>query len=371
MMKLVPIKKRNKKTPVIALAAAIALSIPVVAAPIPQAAAQETTQHRIITQAYTIDGTRVELPTINVDGSTYIGLRSLNNQLGLTTNWSPTTRVVTIEGNKRTMTTELSDTYATTYTLNGQTMYGEPPIIQDGTTYMPVRFLLERMGYGIGYDAPSRTVSITKIAENDLTIETAKIESAEGEPSLLVHYPQISGYANAEAQARINEFLKQQAEERAEAAAGDLATAEADNAELEAESPDLTVPASTFDGTYLITYNEQDKLSLYVDYYLYTGGAHGITDRVAYTFDLTTGEQLSLQQAAEGNADYVAIINDAIKRQLAAGAYTFMEPFTSIDPAEQRFFLKHDALVVYFGVYEYTAYAEGIPQFPVPFTAFK
>jgi len=38
-----------------------------------------------------------------------------------------------------------------------------------------------------------------------------------------------------------------------------------------------------------VTYNEQDKLSLYVDYYSYTGGAHGSVARVTYTFDLKTG----------------------------------------------------------------------------------
>ena len=370
MKKLKPVTKRNKKTPVIALAAAIALSVPVVAAPVPQAAAQQT-QYQVQPQTYSIDGNQVELPTINVDGSTYIGLRSLNTELGLTTNWSPTAREATVDGNNRTMTVNFTDTNLSEYTLNGQQIYGASSIIQDGTTYIPVRFLLERMGYGIAYDASSRTVGITKIAENDLTIETAKIESAEDEPHLLVHYPQIAGYANQEAQDRINAFLKEEAEQRAASGAEEIAQAEADNADAEASNPDLTIPAASFDGTFLVTYNEQDKLSVYVDYYIYTGGAHGITDRVGYTFDLSTGEQLSLQEAAEGNANYVDIINDSIHRQLDAGAYQFMEPFESIDLTEQDFFLKHDAVVVYFGVYEYTAYAEGIPEFPVPFTAFQ
>lgn len=370
MKKLTPVKKRNKKTPVIALAAAIALSVPVLAAPIPQAAAQET-QYQVQTQTYSIDGAQVELPTINVDGSTYIGLRSLNTELGLTTNWSPVNREVTVEGNNRLMTVDLSDPNISEYNLNGQTMYGASAIIQDGTTYMPVRFLLERIGYGIAYDSGTRTVGITKIAENDLTIETAKIESAAGEPHLLVHYPQIAGYANEEVQTSINAFLKEEAEKHAASAKEEIERADADNADAEAGNPDLTIPPASFDGTFLVTYNEQDKLSLYVDYYVYTGGAHGITNRIGYTFDLTSGEQLSLQDAAGGNAAYVDLINTSIQRQLDAGAYQFMEPFETIDPAEQGFFLKHDAVVVYFGVYEYTAYAEGIPEFPVPFTAFK
>ncbi|MFS0726951.1 stalk domain-containing protein [Paenibacillus sp. 1P07SE] len=366
MMRPKPVKKRSKKTPMIALAAAIALSVPAVAAPIPQASAQ----HLVQTQTYAIDGTRVDLPTINIDGTTYIGLRSLNTSLGLNTNYSPINREVHVEGNNRTMTIDLSEPVSA-YFFNDQRVYGMSAIVQDGTTYMPVRFLLERMGYGISYDAAAKTVGITQIQENDLTIETHKIESGEGEPHVLVHYPQVSGYADEEAQASVNAFLKEQAEQRAAAGAEEIARAQSENDAAEADNPDLTIPPVSFDGTYLVTYNEQDKLSLYVDYYSYTGGAHGITDRAAYTFDLTTGEQLSLQDAANGRADYVEVINDSIQRQLDAGAYHFMEPFESIDTADQNFFLKHDAIVVYFGVYEYTAYAEGIPEFPVPFTAFE
>ena len=39
----------------------------------------------------------------------------------------------------------------------------------------------------------------------------------------------------------------------------------------------------------------QDRLSLYVDYYQYTGGAHGLTERRAYNIDLKTGKELTLK----------------------------------------------------------------------------
>ncbi|SDD49010.1 Protein of unknown function [Paenibacillus sp. UNCCL117] len=334
----------------------------------PAYAAAEADRLNVMDSPMVIDGKPVAVPAANVDGDTYIGLRALNEQLGLKTGWDADTRTVTVSGRGRTLKLGLDS--LNDYTINGQQIYGLPAMIQDGSTYMPLRFLLEQMGYGISYDAPTRTVGIVTIEENMLSVETRTISEEGKKKSLLVHYPQIVGFGDQVVQDKINAFLKMEAESHAAAGRLTLASAAADNEEAEASHPDITIPPVSFEGRYTVTYNEQGKLSLYVDYYSYTGGAHGMIARVPYTFDLTTGSLVTLQEAAEGNAKYVDIINEAVHRQIEESGLPLLHPFETIEP-NRSYFLKHGALVVYFSQYEYTAYAEGMPQFEIPMRAFR
>lgn len=332
-----------------------------------QAYAETASPLVLVSQPFAIDGTSTALPAGNVNGNTYIGLRELNEQLGLTTEWNPDTRIVTASGRGRTMTLG-ADTG--TYTLNGQNIYGLPAILQDGTVYMPLRFLLEQMGYGISYDPVTRVIGIETIEENALTIETSTISEAQDKQTLLVHYPQLAGFADTEVQRSINAFLKEEAETNAKWGREELATAAAVNAELEAGDESIKIPPVTYEANYRITYNQKNRLSLYVDYYLYTGGAHGSTQRQPYTFDLTTGKLLSLKEAADNNPDYVSIINEVIRTRIAETDLPLLATFETIEP-ERAFFLKNDSVVVYFEQYEYTPYAAGMPEFETPFKAFR
>ncbi|WP_240489256.1 RsiV family protein [Cohnella thermotolerans] len=111
-------------------------------------------------------------------------------------------------------------------------------------------------------------------------------------------------------------------------------------------------------------------MSLYVDYYVYTGGAHGMTARQPYTFDLATGNVLTLKEAAEGNANYVPIINAEIAKQIKVRKLELLTPFKTIE-ADRPFYLNHNGLVIYFEQYEYTPYAAGMPEFVIPLKAFR
>ncbi|GAA3413520.1 PdaC/SigV domain-containing protein [Paenibacillus hodogayensis] len=321
----------------------------------------------VVSQPFVIDGTPKALPAANVNGNTYIGLRELNEQLGLKTEWNPDTRIGTASGRGRTMT--LGADFGT-YTLNGQDIYGLPAILQDGTVYMPLRFLLEQMGYGISYDPVTRVIGIETIEENALTIQTSTIADSQDKQTLLVQYPQLAGFANAEVQQSINAYLKEEAETYADWGREELAKAAAANVELEASDESIKLPPVNYEAYYRITYNEKNRLSLYVDYYLYTGGAHGSTQRHPYTFDLATGKQLSLKEVAENNPDYVSIVNETIRTHIEETDLPMLATFETIEP-ERPFFLKNDSVVVYFEQYEYTPYASGMPEFETPFEAFR
>ncbi|MGO4547568.1 stalk domain-containing protein [Paenibacillus sp. 2TAB23] len=358
--------KRNRK--LVALVTAVLLASTPAAGILPgggTAAAAESMLN-VVPQPFVIDGIRTTVPTAIVDGETYISLRALNEKLGLATSWDAKARTAIVIGRNRVF---IASPDKGTYELNGQPVYGSMSILSNGSTYIPLRFLLERMGYTISYDAPTRTIGIQTIDENKLTIASKTISEVNKSQSLIIHYPVISGYKNEEAEDRVNAYLKKEAETFAVSAQESLTKAIQDNKKWQAENPDVDYPPVAYEATYTITYNENDHLSLYVDYYIDLGGAHGSTIRVPYTFDLSTGETVSLKQAANNNANYVSIINKNINDQIKARKLDLIAPFEGIK-ADRPYYLRHGAIVISFEQYEYTAYALGMPEFAIPLKVF-
>lgn len=297
------------------------------------------------------------------EGDTYVGLAFLSKQLGLTTSWDEKTKTVTVSAPTKTMSMH---NQSTEFSLNDHKFYAPlPPVIIDGTTYLPLRFLLEQMGYKIGYNDESHVVTIDKIQENELKL-TNKSESQTktDNRTITLQYPQIEGWANSAASTKINAFLEAEVEKYKAAAIQQLNDL---TEESSGTAPDFP---NTFDVNYKVTYNQDHKLSLYFIVYTFSGGAHGFYSWDAHTFDLDTGNELSLQQVTSNNANYKTIINQEIKKQLAEKEYELIEPFASIRN-DQGFYLKDDTVVVYFGLYEYAPYALGILEFPIPLSAFK
>jgi hypothetical protein len=344
------------------LAASMTLSLPAERA----AAAAAITKLKINEQPFSIEGTRTSIATINKNNSTYIAIRSLNNNIGLKTTYEKSTKVVRMEGRGRTLELGLSN-HSTM--LNGQLIFGPEPILQDNTTYLPLRFLLEQMGYDVSYEQATKLIGIHAIQENALKIN-AEVIGADGDgKSLNVYYPVLSGYANATVQQKINTFLKAEADRNIAAGIEQMNPEVEANRIILAKNPKAEIRQPYFDGRYQVTYNEQGRLSLYVDYHIYLGGAHGVTARVPYTFDLATGNVLSLKDVVEGNEKYVSIINNQINKQIKSRNVSINTPFETIE-ADRDYFLNRNGVVIYFTQYEYTSFAEGMPEFVIPYSEF-
>jgi hypothetical protein len=340
------------------LAAPMALSLPAGHA----AAATISSKFSSTATPFNIEGTRTSIATINKNNTTYIALRSLNNSLGLSTNYEKATQVVNIAGRGRVLQIDLKNKATT---LNGQLIFGPEPILQNGTTFLPLRFLLERMGYEVSYEQATKVIGIHAIQENNLKIHSEVIGADGDGKSLLVYYPVISGYENNAVQQKINTFLKKEADRNVGAGSKQMEQALEEN-----KNPTATIRQPSFDGHYTVTYNEQGRLSLYVDYHIYRGGAHGDTARIPYTFDLATGNVLSLKEVANGNVKYVSIINNKIKAQIKSRKVLLNTPFQTIE-ADRDYFLNRSGVVIYFTQNEYTSFAEGMPEFVIPYTDFR
>ncbi len=133
--------------------------------------------------------------------------------------------------------------------------------------------------------------------------------------------------------------------------------------------------------------NQEGILSLYVVYYEYTGGAHGMHNDISYNIDLETGELITYDSLFKEDFNYKSVIDKNIYRQIdeikqqyinealsrgesAEDAFIPYQAFGGIAD-DQPFYIKDDRIGVYFGLYEIEAYAAGIPTFEIPVSELK
>ncbi|MDK2867636.1 MAG: hypothetical protein PWP51_2494 [Clostridiales bacterium] len=112
--------------------------------------------------------------------------------------------------------------------------------------------------------------------------------------------------------------------------------------------------------------NTQRYLSIGLNFYQYTGGAHGLSTATYFNYDLTSGAALRLSDLFEADFDYQTYINDII--------YTAIDTLETEDNVyafegiseDQKFYLDGNWIVIYFEPYEIAPYAAGAPTFKIP-----
>ena len=203
----------------------------------------------------------------------------------------------------------------------------------------------------------------------NVAISIQKISMQEQRPQMEIdlELPLLTGMANHARQDKINARWEQDAENFKQEVASTLDDY-VKNAEISG------YPVHTYQAFSRIQegYAGLRFLSLYIDYYNYTGGAHGFTERRPYNIDLSTGQDLALNDIFAPGYDYCSIINDFINKQIKANPENFFEGdmgFMGIDK-QQSFYIKDGHLVIYFGLYEIAPYAVGIQEFKLPLDSF-
>ncbi|MEI3612146.1 DUF3298 and DUF4163 domain-containing protein [Pseudogracilibacillus sp. SO30301A] len=118
-------------------------------------------------------------------------------------------------------------------------------------------------------------------------------------------------------------------------------------------------------GTYEIKTNERNILSInFSNYAIFYQAAHGLTLMKSLTIDVETGEVFQLADLFIAGSDYVEVLSIKVKEQIHERNITLLEPFTQISP-NQDFYIADKSLVLYFQLYELTAYVYGFPMFPI------
>lgn len=122
-----------------------------------------------------------------------------------------------------------------------------------------------------------------------------------------------------------------------------------------------------FDGRYF---------SFYQDYYIFTGGAHGMPYRTGYTFDLQTGEELFLDDIISNSEEELKeIVTEYFTDYMAGMPGGFWEDAPEYvaenTDFESLFYLTEEGIVFYFGPYELACYAAGFQQVTIPYSEFE
>lgn len=128
---------------------------------------------------------------------------------------------------------------------------------------------------------------------------------------------------------------------------------------------------------YHVTYNQNCFLSLYTDFFQYTGGAHGMTNRISETWDLTNGRKAILMDFFEMDHVQEFIIGNIvnqIEKEISSGKYPFNPYFEDYKTLvaeyfnQDSFYLDNEGVVIFFGLYEIAPFSSGIRTFTIPYT---
>ena len=122
-----------------------------------------------------------------------------------------------------------------------------------------------------------------------------------------------------------------------------------------------------FDGE--VIYQSTEVITLAINGYTNTGGAHGNMDISLYNFDATTGKILEINDIISDMDGFSKLVESYFDKEIAKdedserSEFFFGEPFHL--PANIGF--EEDGILILYNVYEIASYAQGITEFTIPF----
>ena len=218
--------------------------------------------------------------------------------------------------------------------------------------------------------APVTPVQVKKDETKDdfkpVKITAKNIKSSDEYIDIDIKIPVISGMKDTDIQKNINTRLEKEAvsfkEETEKNAHEDMKNAKDQGMEFRKFGAY---------SQYTLSYNKNGYLSLVVDYYSYTGGAHGMTNKVAYNYDLKTGKEIALADIFKKEFSYKKYMNKEITSQMKNSKDIFFYDdggFKTIAD-KQPYYISDGNIVIYFQLYEIAPYAAGFPEFRIPFSS--
>lgn len=119
--------------------------------------------------------------------------------------------------------------------------------------------------------------------------------------------------------------------------------------------------------TYKITLNSRNIISLFIDEYTFTGGAHGSTIRASQTWDLNQGKQIELYQFFN-NPYFILQILKNIKMQIQEKPEIYFDDaccllIETFNPFS--YYLVPGSIIIYFQQYDIAPYSSGIMEFSI------
>jgi hypothetical protein len=164
-----------------------------------------------------------------------------------------------------------------------------------------------------------------------------------------IYYPQVFGLENTNVQQSINQTIYQLTQHLVQQ-------------QYQQQGADSFTEML---GTFEIKTNERNVLSLSLtNYAIAYHYAHGLTIIKSLTFDTETGKSYKLKDLFKPNSNYIEVLSKNVQKQINERNIPLLDKFTGISP-DQDFYIADKSLVLYFQLYEITAYYIGLPMFPI------
>jgi len=119
-----------------------------------------------------------------------------------------------------------------------------------------------------------------------------------------------------------------------------------------------------------VTYMEDCVVSLYIDQYEYTGGAHGNTLRRSQTWNLQKCGLIDLSDIVTCEPDYRAYILAEVEKQIEKEPDIYFDDYKELIVKtfdEDSFYCTPEGVVVYYQQYDIAPYSSGIREFLIPY----
>lgn len=122
--------------------------------------------------------------------------------------------------------------------------------------------------------------------------------------------------------------------------------------------------------TYEVTLNTNNVVSLYIDEYVFIGGAHGSTVRTSQTWNLYQNCMMPLESFFPNNPYFMLDILKEINRQILDNKEIYFEDACNLvletfNP--DSFYLVPEGIVIYFQQYDIAPYSSGIRTFLIKY----
>ena len=122
-----------------------------------------------------------------------------------------------------------------------------------------------------------------------------------------------------------------------------------------------------FDGE--VVYQSADVITVAINGYTNTGGAHGNMDISLYNFDAHTGDLLEIDDLVSDMEGFKQLVETYFNKEIESdkdaerSEFFFGDPFHL--PANIGF--NEEGVLILYNVYEIASYAQGITEFTIPF----
>ena len=179
-----------------------------------------------------------------------------------------------------------------------------------------------------------------------------------------IDYPQIFGFKNSSVESSVNKFLAEEFKQSVDW----YEEMKADPSLYEDMSYEMQY---SFETGFQVEYNSEKFISIVLNHYQFTGGAHGNYFAIGYNIRMSDGKNLTLKDIIR--SDSFDILTDECTQAILETSQTnslseagLFEDELTIEP-DQDFYITPTSLVIQFDPYEVGPYAMGEIIAEIPF----